>query len=319
MELPNALREALALATQNEDSTRLIKDAQTLSKLYRTKVGLGETLLTQDTQALAYAVARMPATYGATFSALRAALECANPFIESLLDVGAGTGAASWAAQSLLDVKSIVCLEREEAMQRIGTSLMHAGPPVLRQAVWKTCDIVTDEISESADLVVASYVLNEMTEEMRHSVIQKLWQSTQKLLLIIEPGTPAAFRQLQGVRRWLLNNHAHIAAPCPKNRECPMPSTDWCHFACRIPRSRLHRQLKGGEAPFEDEKFCYLACSKDIFPHTEARVLRHPLIHEGYLSLTLCTEDGIVERTLSKKDGELYKRARKLKPGDHFE
>jgi hypothetical protein len=47
---------------------------------------------------------------------------------------------------------------------------------------------------------------------------------------------------------------------------CPIKENDWCHFACRIPRGKLHRQFKEGEAPFEDEKFAYLAMSKKAYP-----------------------------------------------------
>ena len=37
---------------------------------------------------------------------------------------------------------------------------------------------------------------------------------------------------------------------------------DWCHFTQRLQRSRAHKQVKGAELPFEDEKFAYVALTR---------------------------------------------------------
>ena len=95
-----------------------------------------------------------------------------------------------------------------------------------------------------------------------------------------------------------------------------MKEGDWCHFAVRVQRTKLHKQLKGGDAPYEDEKFCYLALMKT--PPAEpcaARVLRHPLIAPGKITLTLCEAGEKKIRTVTKKD-PLWKRARKIGAGD---
>ena len=47
-----------------------------------------------------------------------------NLNINTVLDVGAGTGAGSWAVSSLMDVEKITCLEREDAMANLGKKLM---------------------------------------------------------------------------------------------------------------------------------------------------------------------------------------------------
>ena len=60
----------------------------------------------------------------------------------------------------------------------------------------------------------------------------------------------------------LLREGAFLLAPCPHSGPCPLQSPDRCHFSCRVSRSRLHRMLKGGEAPYEDEKFTYLIFSR---------------------------------------------------------
>ena len=76
---------------------------------------------------MAYAATRMPATFGAVYAALFAALTEADLSPKTLLDVGAGTGAACWAAAALCDFSRITCLERESAMKNLGQALMRGG------------------------------------------------------------------------------------------------------------------------------------------------------------------------------------------------
>ena len=47
-----------------------------------------------------------------------------------------------------------------------------------------------------------------------------------------------------------------------------------------------------------------------------SRILRHPQIYKGYVNVKLCTENGIQEKKYSKKDGDIYKRVRKLNAGE---
>lgn len=318
MELPQQLRTAIERSIQGMEHDRLKRESQALSKRYRTESGRSRRLLTDDAEAASYAIARMPATYGAVLSALKHALERMPDHPETLLDCGAGTGAASWAAGAVLDLRGVICLEREPAMIRLGRSLMADASPALQNAVWMQRDLTKEDIPERADLVIASYVLNEMSETDRMQTVDKLWNAARHMLLIVEPGTPAVYRQLMGVRERLLELGAHIAAPCPHASVCPMDADDWCHFRCRIPRSRLHRQFKDGSAPYEDEKFMYLAVTRSPVKQAEARVIRHPWTDKGRIMLDLCTKDGMCRMDIYKKDGALYKQARKAACGDAF-
>ena len=102
-------------------------------------------------------------------------------------------------------------------------------------------------------------------------------------------------------------------------KKCTILSPDWCHFVTRIQRSKFHKLLKGGDAPYEDEKFCYLAVSKRPIKTKYSRVLRHPLINKGFIKLKLCMGDGnICEKVVSKKEKENYKLVRKLNTGDEY-
>ena len=69
--------------------------------------------------------------------------------------------------------------------------------------------------------------------------------------------------------------------------------------------------------PYEDEKFCFLAASREDVSPCAARVLRHPRIDSGRITLRLCTPDGVEERVVTKKS-PLFKAARKSDAGGSF-
>lgn len=318
MEFPIELKNAIEARAAEIGLGRLKALAEELSLRYRGQTGQGKKLLTQPEEAVAYAATRMPATFGAVYAALSAALRASEFAPQTLLDVGAGTGAACWAAAALLELCEITCLERESAMKNLGQALMKEGAPALRRTVWKTADLTMNSI-DGADLVIASYVLGEMAEADRKAALTKLWDAAGKMLLIVEPGTPDGFAQLNAAREELLAAGAHIAAPCPHEENCRLPKDDWCHFTCRVPRSRLHKLLKEGDAPYEDEKFAYLAFAKFQTKKPAARILRHPKIAKGRICLELCGQEENARLTVTKKDGERFRAARKAKNGDIFE
>ena len=314
---PQALALALEALVTGQDGARLERDARTISENYRLRTGTGSRLLTKESEAAAYAAARMPATFAAAQAALKESLAAVNPGmkIRSAVDCGAGTGAATWAAAQLLDLESVTCLEREEAMRAVGSRLMREGG--MPHAVWTGCDLTDSAPLPKGDLVIEGYMLGELREDMRLPVAEKLWQAAERMLVLIEPGTPQGSANLAAVRARLTALGAHVAAPCPAGSAvCPMAGEDWCHFAVRVQRTKLHKALKGGDAPYEDEKFCYLALTREK-PQAacSARVLRHPLIAPGRITLTLCEDGEKKLRIVTKKD-PLWKRARKIGAGE---
>ena len=75
--------------------------------------------------------------------------------------------------------------------------------------------------------------------------------------------------------------------------------------------------VKDGELGYEDEKFSYIVVSKEKLQNNKiSRILRHPQINTGFVKVKICTENGIEEKTISKKMGEIYKKVKKLDAGD---
>lgn len=314
MDIPDELKKSIDELIEKDKTNRIIENAQIISNRYRNNDGQGKRLLTEQDEAISYAISRMPATYAAVYSAVQHTIENYNENLETLLDIGAGTGAATWAVNELISIKQAKCFEREESMINIGKQLMNNTE--LSNTQWQKYDILQDEIEEKADIVITSYMINELPEDEKENVIQKLWNTTNKLLIIIEPGTPQGFKNILKVRENLLKNAGYIVAPCIHQGECKIGVDDWCAFYTRIARSAIHKQTKKGELGYEDEKFSYISFSKVPVKNNGKRILRHPQIHKGYINVKLCTEDGIQDKVYSKKDGEIYKKIRKLNAGE---
>lgn len=314
MEFPQHIRGRIEELAGKEDIRRLSKAAHSLSENYRREEHISAS---DKTELLAYSAVRMPATFGAVSRALELTFEAFEKWgenadgISSVLDAGAGTGAAAIAAGIMLEDAEITCLERDHNMLELGKQFAE-------NACWKERDIING-IDEKADLAVCSYCLNELPESHRKTVTASLAKAADKLLLIVEPGTPRSFEEVKKTRDELISLGMRIIAPCPADGACMLPKDDWCHFTARIARSRLHKQLKGGEVPYEDEKFCFLAA---VWAYNErlsknARIIRKPIIEPGKITLRLCSGDGISEKTVTRSS-PLFKRARKSDTGDSF-
>lgn len=314
MDIPQELKDQIEKISTGLKHKNVIEESQSISKKYRENDGKGKKMITKQTEAIAYAISRMSATYCAVYSVISKVLDNYNEEIQTVLDIGAGTGAATWAIKEVINPQKVTCLEREQAMRNIGKQLMCNN---LENVEWKEFDLISGNINKNADLVVTSYVINELSENNRKIAIEKMWEATNGLLIIIEPGTPEGFKHINEARELLLAKNANIVAPCSCNGKCPINTQDdWCSFYVRVSRSGIQRQAKKGELGYEDEKFSYIAFSKTPVVIEQARILRHPQINSGYVKVKLCTPNGLEEKTYSKKDGEIYKKVRKLNAGD---
>lgn len=316
MEFPAELRNKITELAEREDIRTLKAAAARLSESYRNESGSGKRGAVTKTDVLAYAAVRMSATFAAVSKALELSLECLdgeNGEINSILDIGAGTGAGAVAAARLTGCENITCLEREKNMLELGRELCDCAGV---HADWEQRDLTQGAVGK-ADLVICSYCLNELPEKLRRSAVSKLSEAAVKLLVIVEPGTPFSFGSMKQTRRILIDGGMKIAAPCPHGDECPLPENDWCHFTARAQRTKLHKLLKNADVPYEDEKFCFIAAANVSCSPCEARILRKPQIDSGMITLKLCEAEGLKTETVTKKS-PLFKAARKSEHGGEF-
>jgi ribosomal protein RSM22 (predicted rRNA methylase) len=319
MQLPSALTSALALQLEGMSRKALAAAAQNISAGYR-QGGTSQSLVT-PTQAAAYAVARMPATYAACAAVFARVAQVTPGFAPaSLLDVGAGTGAASWAAVTIWPcITAITMLDHNPALRALARKLAEAGPlasaEILSGELGKDKHVVN--LEKGADLVVASYVLAELPQDRAASIATDLWKSANTALALVEPGTPTGFARIRAARAALIEAGAHVAAPCTHKKNCPMMGDDWCHFSQRLPRSRDHMLLKDADVPFEDERYSYVVVMRDEVAQG-ARILAPPLETKPGLTFKLCDETGLRAEFVASRDKDNYRRLRKRGWGDLY-
>lgn len=272
-------------------------------------------LLRSPDDALAYAAFRLPATFAAVHAALSQVAERLPDWRpETLLDVGAGPGTATWAAAAVWpSLRRATLVDRDRGMMTVGKRLAERSSlDLVRGAEWREADLSGPWQVPPSDLVIAAYTLGELPEDQIVALAAKLWEATVGTLLLLEPGTPEGFWRIRGMRERLLAAGAHMAAPCPHDGPCP---NDWCHFAQRVSRSRLHRQVKAGELSYEDEKFAFAAVTRMPVASIPGRVIRHPRVGSGHVRFELCTPDGLTTAVVTRKNRDLWRQARDLRWG----
>ncbi|MCP9209774.1 small ribosomal subunit Rsm22 family protein [Streptomyces cucumeris] len=316
------LRTALAGLLDGLPPRQAARAVERLIANYRGRTPTDAPVLRDRSDVAAYAAYRMPAT----FEAVRAALAAFRARVPdwtpaSHIDIGGGTGAASWAVAAAWPDggHTTTVLDWAEPALALGRELAgQADSEALRGARWQRRAIGDGlALPDPTDLVTVSYVLGELTEADRHAVVDEAAR-TARAVVLVEPGTPDGFARVREARDRFTAAGLTLVAPCPHGAACPIePGADWCHFAARVSRSSLHRQVKGGSLPYEDEKFSYVAAVRFPAAPAPSRVTRHPQIRKGQVLLDLCTADeGLTRRTVTKRQGPLYRAARDTVWGD---
>lgn len=314
------LAGALAALAGPIPERRLAELVAGLQQRYRSESDGGGAARMTPEEAVAYCAYRMPATYAAARAALshlKASSEGYEP--RSLLDLGGGSGAASMAAMATWpSLTEVTVLDRDEEMLRAGRDIWDKSPALLPATTsWRRADLAAPDDVPSADLVIVSYVLGEITTDEGDALVRAA-AAAGRAVVVIEPGTPAGSGRVMRARRSLTGAGLHLGAPCPHDSACPMEEGgDWCHFSVRVGRSALHRRLKAGSLSYEDEKYSFVAGSRHPVRPAPARIVRHPIFRKGVVGLRLCCgPPGLETRMVPRSAGVPYRAARGAAWGD---
>jgi ribosomal protein RSM22 (predicted rRNA methylase) len=321
-DLPPDFTAALSRLAHGVSRKAVAERAAAQSQIYRAGGGSRRIVTTDDV--LAYAFTRTPATYAAVaavFNAMSQTLPAFAP--RTLLDVGAGPGTAVFAAvQAFESLASIRLIDVNAPLRRLALTLMaEADKTALRQVAETQSYLLGDALAlladaEPADLVTASYTASEIAAADLARFARLIWAATAGALVIVMPGTPEGYACMLRLRADLIAAGAHVAAPCPHDRSCPLQPPDWCHFAQRLPRSRDHLLVKGADVPFEDEKFSYVVLSRTKPHPVVARVLAPPKVSKSAITVKLCKVNGVATDTAARRDAEAWRRYRSWRWGD---
>jgi ribosomal protein RSM22 (predicted rRNA methylase) len=315
-DLPAELRAVLEAKLEGLSRNDAAVRAASISQTYRE--GGGSAAIRDHTDALAYALARMPATYAAVIASLNALRESAPDFApKSLLDIGAGPGTAAWAAaEAFPSLQDFTLLDANAALRALALDLA-SGSLRLRDIQYRLGE-ARAALADAGptDLVMASYMIGEIGENERRALTELMWAKARGALVVVEPGTPAGYGRIIALREQLISAGAHVAAPCPHDGKCPIQTPDWCHFTQRLPRLRAHKQVKGAELPFEDEKFSYVALTRAPLAQRRLRVLAQPVVTKVEVAAELCTPSGLALAKIPRRAKTEYARARRWRWGD---
>src|SRR6185437_15586271 len=187
-DLPAELKAALDARLEGLSRGDVAVRAAVISKTYRD--GGTSSAIKSEIDALAYALARMPATYAAVGACLNALSEARPDFApQTLLDVGAGPGTATWAAsEAFASLTSLTLLDTNPALRALALDLQR-GAARFADTKYDAGDArAALTMADSADLVIASYVIGELGEAERKSPMEAMWAKTRDMLLVVEPG-----------------------------------------------------------------------------------------------------------------------------------
>ena len=228
-------------------------------------------IIYKELESAAYIAHRLPAIYGTSYRIFSESVMRMPDFEpKTMLDFGTGPGTTIWAANEAFDgsIKEIMAVEPSTAMMDVATRLFEYMPN-RPQITWRR--FLNESSTKKYDLVVASFVLNELSNaQERERIVKALWKATAGLLVIVEPGTPIGFDFIREARATLLtqkfdslNDKPTILAPCPHDTTCPMSGTPkWCHFAQRVERESFQKLTKGVKKQYENENFSFIAVKR---------------------------------------------------------
>ncbi|HTB22453.1 MAG TPA: small ribosomal subunit Rsm22 family protein [bacterium] len=296
-------------------------------------------------RALGYLAARFPATYAAMAAALRQVPDAALAGCESVLDVGAGPGTATWALRERLPtLKTARLLESNGEMLGHAQALAEVYPGL--KVTFHSGDLAEQlKLAAPADILVMAYVLSELDEAAQTDLLKAAWDKARKGIFLLEPGTPETSRRVLAARAQWVRMGGNLIAPCPQSGSCPMDPArppkearkggprgggeapkdlPWCHFAVRLERRGLHKSVKGGDLGYEDEKFSWVYVSKDpgLPPAAPFRLHSDPRRVNRNINLDVCDREG-ERRNLFYRRREasfsLRHAVRQLKWGDGWD
>ncbi len=310
MRLPDPIREIIDARAGAVPLTALQRASKALSDHYRERGSTRALTLKPEERVAAYLATRFPATYAAAFAVLRevAARTGAEP--ASILDLGSGAGAATLAARELFpELRRATLIEADIAF-------IDAGRELLPDATWIRADLRNQPSFDPHDLVIASYMLGELSQSGALAVVDAAWNAAQTAFVIIEPGAPEGYSLVLAARARLIERGGHLIAPCPWEGPCPLAGRDFCHFAERVERSAVHRRAKDAELSYEDEKFSYVAFSRSPAERAPGRVIRRPEHSPGLITLEVCRGETVATERVTKRDRDRFRAARKVRWGD---
>lgn len=252
--------------------------------------------------AVAYACARMPATYAAISYVLdEFRLKVPDYEFREIADFGSGCGAlmCHFAERNI----EYYAIDQSAEMLEVGHTVISGtelSPHVMKDDILKYL-----QKCGQYDCGFFVYSLNELTN--KEEVLLLALEKTRDYLFVIEAGTPIGYENILLAKKIAKQQGVGIVAPCCCH-DCPLSVGDWCHFSVRLQRSARHNLIKDSRLVYEDEKFSYVIFSKvNSSIMSDNRIIKRPMKKKGHVIFDICRANGNIDRIVSS-DKSLKKK-----------
>ncbi|XP_022905054.2 ribosome assembly protein METTL17, mitochondrial [Onthophagus taurus] len=248
----------------------------------------------------------------------------------TLFDFGSGVGSVTWAANTywkkhLFEYYNV---DISSDMNDLALTILRGGPGYSNQNIkgvfYRQFLPATNVMF---DLVVSAYSLLELPSfNTRMDTILRLWNKTNKYLIIVENGSNAGFKVINEARDFILkmnqSNQGHIFSPCPHDLVCPRFLAD-DNTPCNFEINYFHIPLTN-KFEMQKERYSYIVFKKSVDKDSTQnwpRVVRETLVRSKHCICRTCTADGKLSEvifTASKHGKTMYHCARSTKWGDRL-
>lgn len=248
-----------------------------------------------------------------------------------ILDLGCGTGAATWGVLHYLSthehsIKKVEITFADHIKENLDIckklfALQEVGVEIT--ADYHQIDIKDDKVVKKVfgegkyDLVIMMNTLNELPEDGDTERINTFTAllSDDGALLIIEPASKRESRRLLSLRETALWKKLTVYSPCTHQQNCPaiIKADDWCFNEVGWERPEFIRHI-------DDEvgnvrlslKYSYVILTKNgttlhgnLGLSGASRIVSEVFAEKGRTRAVLCDENGRGEHVLNKRDKSL--------------
>lgn len=292
-----------------ESDGALVRVARALSEGFTSETPSRTPAATVDV-AHAYLAYFAPRTLAAVASALG---DERAP--ERVVDVGAGTGAASLVF-ALAGAREILLVDHDPGALERARRLLERLPSPARPRRVETLVVDLDSpqpLPWSDAVLVSAFTLGELRVEDETAIFDGLLalSSATPRLFLVDAGDRRRARRLQELRAVALERGWHVRAPCPHEDACPALERrrDWCHLrAERHLSERLARFAQAvGRDPLE-LAYAFVDLVREEVPRPERQVLviGEPRREKGRARLPVCGPAGLRFLQALKRDREAH-------------
>ncbi|XP_053679662.1 methyltransferase-like protein 17, mitochondrial [Anopheles nili] len=241
----------------------------------------------------------------------------------SFLDFGAGVGTGTWAAvqfwrEHLFEILSV---DKSRHMNDLAELVLRQGDPnkatTVRNVFYR--QFLPANPDRKFDVVLSAFSLFDQPSRKRlYEVIDQLYSTFDKYLVLVEQGSNAGFQLLDGIRNHIRRNHdtseSHLFAPCPHSLACPRIVKDDgtpCNFEATYTRNF---PVSDGQ-PYGSIHYSYLVYRKNPTDSMQGypRLVRPTAVRSKHCVCHVCSADGKLRDVTftTSKHGQIVHRCAK--------